>query len=290
MQCKRAARKQCERGPALTHERPRRLRRMQQQGYKRPRSDETLLEFELEIPREVQQHITVIIGPGGATIRWISKETNVKLIQISNANQTNANGSRMCLIKGSTPESLQAAAQIVSSILYDENERERFKHAQRQGMGGVTLSTTPDHVGSDSPQASQAMQSQAMQAMQAQAMQAHAQAAASLLPNLTMQPPQMDVNSLWLAMTQGFEAVRATSAALAARTRSRERRRPRGKQRPGMITALLQVMANLNHLNERLTALEGKVAAQQVAAGTVLSTPLVSVLPTPPPTSLPGAE
>ena len=74
----------------------------QQQSYKRPRSDETLLEMAIEIPREVQQHITVIIGPGGATIRWISKETNVKLIQISNANQTNANGSRTCLIKGSS--------------------------------------------------------------------------------------------------------------------------------------------------------------------------------------------
>ena len=43
------------------------------------------MELVVDIPREVQEHITCVIGPGGQTIRWISKEAGVKFIQISNA-------------------------------------------------------------------------------------------------------------------------------------------------------------------------------------------------------------
>ena len=68
-----------------------------------PRGD--LLEFRIEIPRELQEHIPVIIGPGGKTIKWICRESGVKLIQISKEDPHCPGGTRTALIKGPTPES-----------------------------------------------------------------------------------------------------------------------------------------------------------------------------------------
>uniref|UniRef100_A0A7S0KZQ4 K Homology domain-containing protein n=1 Tax=Coccolithus braarudii TaxID=221442 RepID=A0A7S0KZQ4_9EUKA len=98
--------------------------------------DEDMLVHTIPIPKELNDLIAVIIGPGGSTVKSICMETGVKRIEITKDTEP-----RTALIKGATQEAVNNAAAVINSILYDKNERERIRQTQMlqrsaSGMGG----------------------------------------------------------------------------------------------------------------------------------------------------------
>mmetsp|Transcript_20858 Transcript_20858/g.48072 ORF Transcript_20858/g.48072 Transcript_20858/m.48072 type:complete len:274 (-) Transcript_20858:248-1069(-) len=95
--------------------------------------DEDMIVHTIPIPKELNDLIAVIIGPGGSTVKSICMETGVKRIEI-----TKDTDPRTALIKGSTQEAVNNAAAVINSILYDKNERERIRQTQmlQRSAGG----------------------------------------------------------------------------------------------------------------------------------------------------------
>lgn len=95
--------------------------------------DEEMLVHTIPIPKELNDLIAVIIGPGGSTVKSICMETGVKRIEITKDTEP-----RTALIKGATQEAVNNAAAVINSILYDKNERERIRQTQmlQRSTGG----------------------------------------------------------------------------------------------------------------------------------------------------------
>lgn len=110
---------------------------------KRFRDDEMLVHT-IPIPKELNDLIAVIIGPGGSTVKSICMETGVKRIEITKDTEP-----RTALIKGATQEAVNNAAAVINSILYDKNERERIR--QTQMLQRSAAGTLPSGHGPSQP-------------------------------------------------------------------------------------------------------------------------------------------
>jgi len=211
-----------------------------------------LLEFRIEIPHELQQHIPVIIGPSGKTIKWICKEAGVKLIQISKDDPSMPGLARNALIKGPTVESLQAAATLVNNILHNDSAREHTRTVQMEEIRGGSANPTT------MPRSAMPAQHQSMSPM-------------SMTPQTQMGMPQ----NAYGADTQNVYGVEAQNAAAAAAMGA-------AAQSQVDMSTVLQLMhqnfeavfakvavldTSLEGIRTRLSLMEGRVAQLEAPVG-----------------------
>lgn len=108
--------------------------------------DEDMLVHTIPIPKELNDLIAVIIGPGGSTVKSICMETGVKRIEITKDTEP-----RTALIKGATQEAVNNAAAVINSILYDKNERERIRQTQMLQRSTGSVPSAPGSMAAQPP-------------------------------------------------------------------------------------------------------------------------------------------